>query len=143
MDLKNEITARLCAEAFIEEASGLADTEVEKLAKLSEGIEFADVNQYRQKVALLKESYFGQNSDAVIDNQQYVQSYGSQMLTEGTTFVGGTTQEDSLVENIANTISVIAKSKPARPAFKPLNDNPMNSRIQEIMNPQISQDNLF
>jgi len=144
MDLKNEITARLCAEAFIEEASGLADTEIEKLAKLSEGIEFADVNQYREKVALLKESYFGQNNNTPTDNQQYVQSYGygSQMLNEGTSYVGGTTSEDPLVENIANTISVIAKSKQAKPTFKPLNDNPMNTRIQEIMNAQ-SQDNLF
>ena len=33
ISLKNEINARLCAEAFMEETAGLADTQIEKLAK--------------------------------------------------------------------------------------------------------------
>jgi hypothetical protein len=138
MELKNEITARLCAETFMEEAQGLADTQVEKLAMLAEGIEFSNVDQYRQKVAILKESYFGQNADQV---EQY-STPG--MLTEDTgSFVdGGYASVNPVMENVVNAISSITKNK-AKPAFKPLNDNPINTRIQAIMSGQGSQDTLF
>lgn len=143
IELKNEITARLCAEAFMEEAQGLADTQVEKLAKLSEGIEFNNVNQYRQKVSLLKESYFGER---IKEPSKQEHSTTGQMLNEdGGSFVNSAPSESSpVMENIVNAISVIAKNKPSKPAFKSLNDNPINSRIQEIMNPAMltSQDNL-
>ena len=59
MQLKAAITSRLCAEQFMNISSDLADTDVERLAKLAEGIEFDSVEQYAQKVSLLKESYFG------------------------------------------------------------------------------------
>jgi hypothetical protein len=58
IELKNTLIAHQCAEAFVQESSGLADTEVEKLASLAEGIEFSSVDQYREKVRLLRESYF-------------------------------------------------------------------------------------
>ena len=59
IDLKNQLVAHECATAFIERTSDLADTEVEKLQKLAEGIEFNNVEQYIEKLDLLKESYFG------------------------------------------------------------------------------------
>ena len=61
LDLRNQLVAHECATAFVELTSDLADTEVEKLQKLAEGIEFNDVEQYTEKLNLLKESYFGQN----------------------------------------------------------------------------------
>ena len=48
-----------CTAALAEESSDLADTEAEKLHKLAEGIEFEDVEQFKEKLAVLKESYFG------------------------------------------------------------------------------------
>lgn len=63
IDLKNQLVAHECATAFVEMTSELADTEVEKLQKLAEGIEFNDVNQYVEKLNLLKESYFGKKVD--------------------------------------------------------------------------------
>lgn len=135
IQLKNEITARLCAEAFVEEASGLADTQVEKLAKLAEGIEFSDVNQYRQKVALLKESYFGQK---VNNTNQYTEN-NSQVLTEDAgSYVSSTQSEPNpMMENIVNAISVINKNRPSKPAFKNINDSAITDRIQAIMNPML------
>jgi hypothetical protein len=58
IDLRNTIVAHQCAEVFVEAASGLADTEVEKLASLAEGIEFDSIDQYRDKVKVLRDSYF-------------------------------------------------------------------------------------
>ena len=48
-----------CTAALAEESSGLADTEAEKLKKLAEGIDFEDVEQFKEKLAVIKESYFG------------------------------------------------------------------------------------
>jgi len=131
IQLKNEITARLCTEAFLEQATGLADTQVEKLAKLAEGIEFNDVNQYRQKVALLKESYFGNKTNFEEPSST------TQMLSEdnGSYISSTATDPNPMMENIVNAISVINKNRPSKPMFKPLNDSAVNSRIQEIMNP--------
>ena len=137
LNLKNEITARLCAEAFIEESQGLADTQVEKLAKLAEGIEFNDVNQYRQKVALLKESYFGTNQNNNVDEL----SSTSTFLNESGSYVADITSENPIMENVVNAISAINKRTP-KPAFKPLNDNAVNTRIQSILNTS-HQDKLF
>jgi hypothetical protein len=140
IQLKNEITARLCAEAFIDESQGLADTQVEKLAKLSEGIEFTSVEQYRQKVALLKESYFGSNKK---ESSEPSITTNTQVITEDSGSFVSSSDTNPVMENIVNAISVIAKNKPSKPAFKPMNDTAIQSRIQEIMNPALlSQDNL-
>ena len=56
--LHKEIVAHRCGEIFAEETDGLTDMEVDKLASLSEGIEFEDENQYRDKINILRESYF-------------------------------------------------------------------------------------
>lgn len=45
--------------AFDEESEGLAATQVEKLRTLSEGISFVDMDDYRKKVALIREAHFG------------------------------------------------------------------------------------
>lgn len=137
IQLKNEITARLCAEAFVEEAHGLADTQVEKLARLAEGIEFTNVDQYRQKVGLLKESYFGQKSN-VADTL----SASNQILTEDIGSYTSTTSSEPnpIMENIVNAISVINKNRPSRPALKNTNDSAISDRIQGIMNPALLKD---
>jgi hypothetical protein len=46
-------------EATLEEVSeGLAETQVEKLRTLAEGIDFADADTYRKKLEIVKENYF-------------------------------------------------------------------------------------
>ena len=65
INLRKEIVAHRCGEIFAEEAEGLTDIEVEKLASLSEGIEFETEDQYRDKVQVLRESYFN-NAPAMI-----------------------------------------------------------------------------
>ena len=64
MELKKEISESQCSNIFHEVSNGLVDTEVEKLRKLSEGIEFEDSEQYKEKLTIIKESYFGESPTA-------------------------------------------------------------------------------
>merc|ERR1712132_6042 len=43
-------------------SEGLADTQKEKLASLSESVEFESESEYREKLETLKESYFPSNT---------------------------------------------------------------------------------
>lgn len=48
-----------CNAALAAASKGLADTQVEKLRTLAEGIEFETPEEFAQKLAVIKESYFG------------------------------------------------------------------------------------
>lgn len=74
INLHQEITAHRCQEIFFEEADGLYDTDVERLASLSENLEFENEDEYRNKIHTLKESYFGQESS---DSSLYLTEEGS------------------------------------------------------------------
>ena len=60
--LRRENLFAECANIFNEVSSGLADTQVEKLRSLTDGIEFENEDQYKEKVELIKETYFGDKS---------------------------------------------------------------------------------
>jgi len=79
--LRKEIIAHRCGEIFAEEASGLVDTEVEKLASLSEGLEFENEGQYREKVKILRENYFNDN----VEVSEEAETTNKQIITEGNT----------------------------------------------------------
>lgn len=149
MSLKNEITARLCAEAFIEEAQGLADTQVEKLAKLAEGIEFNDVDQYRQKVSLLKESYFStkrsNSSEPTTVTSAETQQFADKMMNmlsedTGSFVASDPAQDQPVMENIVNTLSVLNKGKAAN---KKLIENAAADRVRSLLNSGSVQDNFI
>lgn len=57
--LKKNLLESSAATVFAHETQGLADTQIEKLASLAEGVEFESVDQFRSKLNILKESYFG------------------------------------------------------------------------------------
>ena len=148
MALKNEINARLCAEAFIEESAGLADTQVEKLAKLAEGIEFSNVDQYRQKVALLKESYFNggvkeepkqvvQNKSVAAEPQQFA-SRMMTMLSEDTGSFVASDVDQPAMENLVNSLSALNKGK-----SKKINENVAADRVRSLLNSGTVQDNFI
>lgn len=70
-------------EILINACEGLTDTQAEKLKTLAEGIEYADVKEYTQKINTLKESYFPSNvkSENVLDKAESV-SDGKSMISE-------------------------------------------------------------
>lgn len=72
---QKEIVAELC--------EGLTSTQAAKLKSLSEGLEFTDVNEFTQKVNILRESYFTEsvNSDKALDKAEVVTD-GQGMISE-------------------------------------------------------------
>jgi hypothetical protein len=85
MELAEQNLVNECAAAFLEMSSGLADTEVEKLASLTEGLDFNDVETYKNKIAVLKESYFGEKAPA---------NSSQSMITEETSVVPPVTNDE-------------------------------------------------
>lgn len=59
MELRKQILALRCDDIFESHCDGLADTQVEKLRTLAEGIEFDSEDMFEEKLSVLKESYFG------------------------------------------------------------------------------------
>ena len=57
--LRKKLLESAAVSVFAQETQGLAQTQIEKLANLAEGIEFDDAEQFRGKIQILKESYFG------------------------------------------------------------------------------------
>lgn len=62
IELKNQIENYTKRDVMITVSEGLTDTQVEKLATLSEGIEFTDEESYTKKIEIIKENYFGKKT---------------------------------------------------------------------------------
>ena len=61
----NKRLAESTSDVILSDVSeGLADTQKEKLASLSESVEFASEESYREKLETLKESYFPSKKSA-------------------------------------------------------------------------------
>jgi hypothetical protein len=58
IDLQKEINESRKFEILVHSCDGLADTQIEKLRGLAEGVEFEDVDQYQDAINTLKEGYF-------------------------------------------------------------------------------------
>lgn len=71
----NEILFNAC--------DGLTDTQAEKLKSLAEGIEYSDIEEYAQKISVLKENYFSTavKSDKVLDSVESSND-GKSMINE-------------------------------------------------------------
>ena len=104
ISLRKEILEHRCTEVFVEVAEGLVDTQVEKLRSLSEGLEFETEEQYRDKLNVLKESYFG-DKDASESSTDYVETG---IVNEGTE---ASQTDNSVMSHYANAISRQAKGK--------------------------------
>lgn len=65
--LKKQLQGHVATVIVSDIAEDLTDTEADKLASLTEGLEFNSEDDYRRKVETIKESYFtGKNSDTSI-----------------------------------------------------------------------------
>ncbi len=70
VELRNKVNDSACQMIFEEVSDTLTDTEVDKLRSLSEGLEYETQEQYKDKLAILKENYFNKsvsvtNSDPI------------------------------------------------------------------------------
>jgi len=130
IDLSNEITARLCAESFFEISNGLTDTEVEKLATLAEGIEFANVDQYKEKVKLLRESYFNKKSSLTINQQNLVEENLNPNASREAV--------DPTMTSLVNAIGRINKNR-AKPA-QTISEKTNAGKLLNMINPNFTTD---
>jgi len=58
INLRKALLEQQCGIVFLEATDGLTDIQIEKLASLSEGLQYETVQQYAEKLAILKENYF-------------------------------------------------------------------------------------
>jgi len=56
--MKKELDTMKAEQALAEATQGLVDVDAEKLRGLAEGVEFETIDQYREKLETIKESYF-------------------------------------------------------------------------------------
>ena len=68
IELRKELVEHQCNCIFHEVSANMVDTEVEKLRSLSEGVEYDTPEQYKEKLEVIKENYFGEN--AVVANDE-------------------------------------------------------------------------
>jgi hypothetical protein len=67
IDLQQEANGRKQDQILNAFSDGLADTEIEKLVSLAEGVEYEDEDQYIYAISTLKESYFPQAPITVVE----------------------------------------------------------------------------
>jgi hypothetical protein len=58
IELKKQIDEQTKQLVFAEVSEGLADTQADKFKTLAEGVEYSDVDSYKHKLEIVKESYF-------------------------------------------------------------------------------------
>ena len=63
VEIKKELSQFQKEETLREVSGDLADTEKEKLEKLSEGVDYEDSEQYKEKLEVIKENYFPKTSE--------------------------------------------------------------------------------
>ena len=71
IDEKNEeLNKYKAAHIFKEISEGMVDTDVEKLAELTEDVEYDTDEQYKEKLNIIKNSYFKSDKKEVDDNKK-------------------------------------------------------------------------
>ena len=99
VELQKELAQFKKEDALTQATKDLADTDSEKIAKLAEGIEFENTEQYIEKLNVLKESYFPK-SDAVTSEITE---------TDETIEVSDEKREEKLDENMKHYTSAIRR----------------------------------
>lgn len=85
---------------FAEQTEGLADTEVDKLKKLVEGVEFESEELYAEKLTVIKENYFPKEG----------KKSPEQVLVEGTA-TGPTFEDSGVMSKYVQALSRSIKSR--------------------------------
>ena len=98
IEMKEELESFKRYEVIREAANGLAETEVEKLVKLSEDVDFVDEETFANKVATIKEAYF-KKAKATADS-----------LIEDTVETGDEVQEE-ISESMEHYLKALRKTQ--------------------------------
>ena len=82
VEMKKELAEYKKQETLREVSEELADTEKEKLQKLSEGVDYEDSEQYKEKLEVIKENYFPKGEDTPQPLTEEVENNESDELVE-------------------------------------------------------------
>tara|TARA_R100000278_G_scaffold106704_1_gene83277 strand:- start:22 stop:1122 length:1101 start_codon:yes stop_codon:yes gene_type:complete len=82
VEMKKELAEFKKQEALRDVSEELADTEKEKLQKLSEGVDYEDSEQYKEKLEVIKENYFPKGEDTPQPLTEEVENNESEELVE-------------------------------------------------------------
>lgn len=70
VELRKELEESKRNDVFVTVSEGLAETQVEKLSALVEGLDFADLQDYQRKVEIIKENYFGAKQQTLAESAE-------------------------------------------------------------------------
>lgn len=99
--LAKELSALKAAKILEEQTKDLAATEVEKLKKLVEGVDFESEDLYREKVAVIKENYF----------PKAAKTSPEKVLVEESNATGATFNSNEIMSKYVQAISRTAKTR--------------------------------
>lgn len=80
--MKKELDAIKAENALSEAVVGLTDTQAEKVKSLAEGVEFETIDQYREKLETIKESYFPKVRATGAEKEDSVDAPQAESLSE-------------------------------------------------------------
>ena len=77
IELNNVIRDAHLHVAFEEASDGLADTQVDKFRALAESVSYTDVDEYKEKLEMIKESYFSDSASVNADSSTVINEEAS------------------------------------------------------------------
>ena len=69
IELKKRLESADKSDIFEQVSQGLAETQVEKLRSLVEGLEYNDLEDYKRKIEIVKENYFTKTAEVITENK--------------------------------------------------------------------------
>ena len=75
IDLQKDLNANAAKNIFIESCNNLTDLEIERYAQLAETIEYDTLDEYANKLNIIKESFIGNVSEQMVSESAYESSY--------------------------------------------------------------------
>ena len=99
MEIVKELNKYKADHIFKEISEGMVDTDVEKLAELTEDVEYDTDEQYKEKLNIIKNSYFKSDKKEVKDNKK----------TAGTNNPVADGKSDERMDSIMRAISDLSK----------------------------------
>jgi hypothetical protein len=82
VEMKKELDAFKAEKALSEACAGLTTTQAEKMQGLAEGVEFETIDQYREKLETIKESYFPKVRATGAEKEESIEAPKTQDLSE-------------------------------------------------------------
>ena len=96
MDTVKDLNTYRAKDAFRDITEGMVDTDIEKMKELTEDVEYDTDEQYKEKLNIIKNSYF--KSDKKLDKDNKATAATNKKVTDGT----GDSSMDSVMAAISN-----------------------------------------